>query len=68
MWFDTCDFYDKENIPYVYYFDSIEHLNYLLNTLTIKDLIDTSNKMKEFNKKRHSMVYNKWCQILNNIK
>jgi len=68
MWFDTCDFYDKENMPYVYYFDSIEHLNYLLNTLTIKDLIDTSNKMKEFNKKRHSMVYNKWCQILNNIK
>jgi hypothetical protein len=64
MWFDTSDFYDEENMPYIYYFDSLQHLNSLLATLTIQDLMETSNKMKEFNKQRKELVYNKWRTIL----
>ena len=36
-------FYDNSNMPFVYFFDSIEHLNQMLSSLTIKDLIETSN-------------------------
>jgi hypothetical protein len=68
MWFDTCDFYDEENMPYLYYFNSIDHLNILLTTLTIEDLIITSKKMEEFNKKRKEYVYSEWTKILNTIK
>lgn len=67
MWFDTCDFYDNENMPHVYYFDSIEHLNYLLNSLTLEELVETSNKMKEFNTKRKEMVYSKWSKVMDSL-
>lgn len=67
MWFDTCDFYDDENMPYLYYFDSLEHLNVLLNTLTNEDLLETSNKMKLFNESRKNIVYNKWKSILDDM-
>ena len=68
MWVDTCDFYDEENMPHVYYFDSIEHLNHLLSSLTIEDLKKTSKKMEEFNIKRKERVYVEWNKILNEIK
>ena len=67
MWFDTSDFYDTENMPYIYFFDSIAHLNYLLNTLTNADLLETSKKMAEFNKKRKDMAYKKWNEILTSL-
>lgn len=67
MWFDTCDFYDNSNMPFVYFFDSIEHLNQMLSSLTIKDLIETSNKMKQFNIERKKDVYKNWGNILNLI-
>jgi len=67
MWFDTCDFYDSDNMPFIYYFDSLQHLNHMLSTLTIEELVETSKKMSEFNKKRQKIVYEKWNNILLNI-
>lgn len=64
MWFDTCDFYDPENMPHCIYFDSWDHLAQLLKTV---NLVDVSNKMKEYNVKRREFVYGEWSKILKEI-
>jgi hypothetical protein len=68
MWFDTCDFYDDENMPHCIYFDSYEDLNNKLQLITGDELDNISLKMKEYNKIRKNMVYNKWSKILDSIK
>lgn len=68
MWFDTCDIYDPENMPHVYYFDSIDHLNKLLETLTREDLLETSEKMRKFNEKRNDYALKQWSEVMNEIK
>lgn len=64
-WFDTCDFYDPENMPHIVYFDSWDHLKVLLETTNTQEI---SNKMKDYNIIRKEMVYSKWKNILNKIK
>ena len=63
-WFDTCDFYDPENMPYVTYFDSFDHLYSLLESV---DTQYVSEQMKQYNVTRKNMIYSKWKKILNEI-
>ena len=63
-WFDTCDFYDPENMPYVTYFDSFDHLYSLLESV---DTHYISEQMKQYNVTRKNMIYSKWKKILNEI-
>ena len=63
-WIDSCDFYDEENMPYVQYFDSIEHLEQLLQTA---DLREISKKMGEYNEKRRNRVFKQWRDLLERI-
>lgn len=65
MWFDTCDFYDPENMPHIVYFDSFVHLTSLLKET---DTFSISANMKEFNKYRKNMIYEKWKKIIDKIK
>lgn len=67
-WIDTCDFYDPDNMPHIIYFDNWSHLYHLLRTMTRQDMINISNKMKEFNIKRKEYVYGEWSKILNRIR
>ena len=67
MWFDTCDFYDQENMPYCIYYNSFEELNDIIKTISDDELNEISNKMKDFNIKRKKIVYDKWSKILENL-
>lgn len=64
FWIDNADFYDKENMPYIQYFDSFKHLEHLLNTV---DLHVVSQKMKRYNRKRKAMVLKKWDSLLQKV-
>lgn len=64
MWFDTCDFYDENNMKYIQYFDSTEHLNHLLNTVNTNEI---SKNMSVHNELRKQSVYNNWKEILTSI-
>jgi hypothetical protein len=64
-WIDTCDFYDEENMKYIQYFDSYDHLTKLLRHVDTKKI---SELMAEHNVKRKENVYNSWINILKNIK
>lgn len=63
-WFDTCDFYDEDNMKYIQYFDSISHLEHLLKTVNTKEI---SQNMANYNILRKDSVYNSWSQILKSI-
>tara|TARA_B100000686_G_C16748360_1_gene950909 strand:+ start:734 stop:1801 length:1068 start_codon:yes stop_codon:yes gene_type:complete len=63
-WARLSDFYDEDNMPYIQYFDSFEHLGKLLQTV---DLNAISKNMKEHNKKRKEKVYESWKEILSRI-
>jgi hypothetical protein len=63
-WVDLADFYDEENMPYIQYFDSFDHLEELLKTVDCKDI---SQKMKEHNTQRKLFVIEKWKNILSQI-
>jgi hypothetical protein len=63
-WIDSADFYDEENMPYIQYFDSFEHLEQLLKTVDCKAI---SAKMNEHNKQRQKLVVEKWKKILAQI-
>lgn len=60
-WLQYADFYDTEWMPYIIQFDSFEHLEELVETI---DTNEISNKMKEFNKIRKELIYNKWDKLL----
>ena len=64
-WAELSDFYDQENMPYIQYFDSFEHLGCMLRETNLEDI---SNKMKEHNVARKSGVYEKWNKVLKEIK
>lgn len=64
MWFDTCDFYDTENMKYAQYFDSPAHLNHLLKTVNTQEI---SEKMMEYNVLRKQSSYMHWQEILTSI-
>jgi hypothetical protein len=63
-WIDSADFYDEENMPYIQYFDSFDHLEEQLKTV---DCNAISQKMREHNEKRKQLVVEKWKTILSRI-
>jgi len=64
FWINNSDFYDKNNMPYIQYFDSYEHLENLLRTVNLQEI---SQKMKDYNYYRKENVYKKWKEILRKI-
>ncbi len=73
QWMLLSDFYDRENMPYLTYFDSWEDMqdkvNNLCNPVTSSPRpFHISESMREFNEKRKEKVYDKWKSILENIK
>jgi hypothetical protein len=60
-WIQFADFYVQEWMPYITYFDSFEELNSLVNTIDTQEI---SAKMKEFNKKRKTTIYEKWNNLI----
>lgn len=63
-WVDSADFYDEENMPYIQYFDSFEHLEHLLQTVNLREI---SQKMKEHNVKRKVKVFKQWSDLLERV-
>lgn len=63
-WFDTCDFYDTENMKHVQYFDSLAHLEHLLKTVNTQEI---SQNMAAYNVLRKESVYARWQEILTSI-
>lgn len=63
-WARLSDFYDEENMPYIQYFHSFEHLDELLKTSDLKKI---SEDMRAHNKKRKEKVYESWGEILSRI-
>ncbi len=64
MWIDTCDFYDEENMKYIQYFDSPDHLAHMLKTVNVNEI---SNNMSKYNILRKESIYNSWKEILVSI-
>jgi hypothetical protein len=64
FWIDSADFYNEENMPYIQYFHSFEHLEYLLRTVDTQEI---SKKMKEHNLKKKKMVFEKWKRLLDKV-
>lgn len=64
FWIDNADFYDKQNMPYIQYFDSFEHLEHLLKTVDTQAI---SRKMERYNKKRKEKILKKWELIIEKI-
>ncbi len=64
FWIDSADYYDKENMPYIQYFDSPQHLKFLLlNT----DTQEISRKMQADNLKKKEWVLKKWEEVLDRV-
>jgi hypothetical protein len=63
-WIDSADFYDPENMPYIQYFDSFEHLKKLLTTVDCKKI---SKQMQIHNEKRKQLALKKWETILEKV-
>ena len=63
-WYDTCCIYDQENMKHVQYFDSTEHLRYLLKTVNCQEI---SNDMAQYNILRRESTYARWQEILTSI-
>lgn len=63
-WIDYSDFYNKESMPYIVYFDSIEDLFLKLSTT---DLHSVSKKMQEFNTSKNKRIYDDWNKILEKL-
>lgn len=59
-WIRLADFYSYD-MPHITYFESIEHLYELVETL---DVYEISEKMKKFNIIRKDRIYKKWNEIL----
>mgnify|MGYP003643928005 CR=1 FL=1 len=63
-WTKLADFYDKENMPHIQHFGSIEHLSHLIDTI---DTDEVSEKMRLHNIVRRKDVYDKWQNVLKQI-
>lgn len=66
-WIPLCDWYDKEWMPHITYFDSFDELKSQLESVTDDELKNISNKMSETNIIRKQKIYNFWKGILNNL-
>jgi hypothetical protein len=63
-WMRLADFYDSENMPYIQYFNSFEHLEEITTSL---DAVAISNLMFEFNEKRRPRVHKAWTEVIEKI-
>ncbi len=63
-WFDTCDFYDENNMKHIQFFDSIPHLEHLMRSVNTQEI---SHNMSVHNILRRESAYNNWQQILTSI-
>lgn len=63
-WVEKADYYDTENMPYIQYFDNMDHLLHKINTV---DYDDISYKMKQHNKIKYNNVKKSWNKLFNNI-
>ena len=63
-WAELSDFYDSDNMPHIQYFESFEHLGYILKNSNLQTI---SNQMKEHNIRRKNDVYEKWSNVLQDI-
>ncbi len=64
FWVERADFYDIENMKYITYFDSIEHLNYLLKNSNYTQI---SKNMEKHNKLRKTKCLEKWKQLIKKV-
>ena len=64
-WIDTADFYETENMKYLQYFDTVQHLTHLLKTVNTKEV---SQNMAAYNVLRKESIYARWQEILTSIK
>jgi hypothetical protein len=64
-WIDHSDFYNREWMPHIVYFDSFDDLS---NKLQNTDLMDVHSKMMAFNKTRKERIHEMWNETLLNIK
>jgi hypothetical protein len=63
-WISFSDFYNKEWMPHIIYFDNFEELSM---KLARTNLLEVSRNMESFNKTRKQKIYSKWEKILNKI-
>lgn len=64
FWLNSADFYDEENMPYIQYFESFEHLQHLLQSTDLQKL---SDQMREHNAYRKRLIFEKWETLLQKI-
>ena len=67
-WVQYSDFYDKEWMPHIQYFNSWQDLKQTLNNISNERLIEISNAMKNHNIVRKEKVKQLWNDVLNKIK
>lgn len=60
-WMDMCDIYDTENMKFIQYFDSPQHLVELLRTAKVHEI---SLNMAQHNVLRRESIYARWKEIL----
>jgi hypothetical protein len=64
-WLLSADYYDKDWMPHIQYFSSIEHLEYLLHTVNLAEI---SEKMRITNKWRRQEVYHRWANVVEKVR
>jgi hypothetical protein len=64
-WIKYSDFYNKDWMPHIVYFDSFDDLG---KKLEETDLMDIHSKMMDFNKTRKKDIYNLWKKTIEEIK
>jgi len=64
QWVRYADFYDEQNMPFLQYYESFEHLQHILRHVDTESI---SLKMKEHNRLRQREVYAKWQKVLEDI-
>lgn len=60
-WLQYADYYDREWMPHITYFDSIDQLNEQVRTVNLKEITE---KMVVANVKRKQRVYDMWENML----
>lgn len=64
QWINVADFYDPENMPYIQYFDSFEHLEHLLQTVNVQEI---SSNIEKYNVKRKADAVEGWKRLLEDV-
>lgn len=61
FWLDRADYYDRENMKYILYFDSLPELAHILQTTNFEEV---SQLMAEWNTERELVIHDKWKEIM----